>query len=54
MPAASFLPRLLPVLLASQSLSISAPKANAEDSEPVVIVAAPDMAHAITERFFQG
>ena len=46
MPAASFLTRLLPVLFATFSLVISAPKASAEDK--VLRVGTLKLIHGIT------
>ena len=51
MPAASFLTRLLPVLFASLSLVISAPKANAEDK--VLRVGTLKLIHGITPYFYE-
>src|ERR1700761_5770194 len=51
MPAASFLIRLLPVLFASLSLVISAPKANAEDE--VLRVGTLKLIHGITPYFYE-
>ena len=51
MPVASFLSRLLPVLLAAFSFAISAPKANADDK--VLRVGTLKLIHGITPYFYE-